>query len=455
MKKTGSTALLRSGWTALAAVLLAALLLGVNWRYYQLTRAGLSADFGDRLRLLASLASTSAGDVSGPLNDAASFRAAIPERTAGDLRRLASDFGLSGLTIVREDGVVLFSLREGLIPPGEIYPNWDMDYPAIIAALEGTPAASRIFRGADGSYLMAGYAPFPPGTGAAGAVAAVEADAAFLARLERLRRLLLAASAASVVGVALFLAFILRATNSLLQARESLSRSETLASMGRMAAGIAHEIRNPLFIIRSAAERLKKIRPADAGEIDEFVIEEVDRLNGILTDYLLFARDEPGRRHPMDIAATVRRSVRLVEESFAAGGVRIETPFDGGRAAPFEGEEKKLQQCFLNCMLNARQAMEEGGTLVVDLREEDGWYVVSFADTGPGIPERDRLRVFEPFYTTRQTGSGLGLSIVRRVIEDHGGAVRIGDRPGGGAVVTFSLPRTDPTGDTDEQDTDR
>ena len=142
----------------------------------------------------------------------------------------------------------------------------------------------------------------------------------------------------------------------------------------------------------------------------------------------------------MDIAATLRRSVRLVEDSFAESGVRIRKSIPGDGAS-FDGEEKKLQQCFLNCMLNARQAMEEGGELAVDLRAEGDAWIVSFADTGPGIPAGDRHRVFEPFFTTRPSGSGLGLSIVRRVIEDHGGAVAIGDRPGGGAVVTLTLPR--------------
>jgi len=233
--------------------------------------------------------------------------------------------------------------------------------------------------------------------------------------------------------------FAFRATGSLLKARESLMRSETLASMGRMAAGLAHEIRNPLFIIRSAAEKLRDTCPEHSAEIESYVIEEVDRLNGTLTDYLLFAKDEPGRLVSFDLAATLSRSVRSVRESLEGLDVELTVEFEIDRA-PFLGEEKRLQQAFLNIIINARQAIAGKGYVRVSLALRGRHYVIRIADTGTGIPAKDLPRIFEPFFTTKTYGSGLGLAITKKAIEDHGGRIDIKSATGAGTEVTIALP---------------
>jgi signal transduction histidine kinase len=423
----------------LAVSLLVAVLLATNWYYYRLTRRSFNDDFTLRLETLASIASL---DLEGtPLleRDSTEARPGEPDSLTARLAALGARYSLSNVLVVREDGVTLLSLQADLYRPGELYPNWNMDYPAIIEALEGSPAATDLYRAPDGTCLKAGYAPLPLHARGARAVVAVEASADLLGALERLRTVLVAATGISIAGVALFTWFVLKATSSLIRARESLMRSETLTSMGRMAAGIAHEIRNPLLIIRGAAENLKRQIPERAGDLDTFIIEEVDRLNGILTDYLLFARDEQTRRDAVDLVTTLKRSVRLVADSLRRGGIELIERY-GLEEAPFIGEEKKLQQTFLNILLNAEQAMSGGGTLTVSIERRDDRYRIAFADTGTGIPAREIEKVFEPFYTTKPAGSGLGLAVVRRIVEDHGGTVAIASDPSSGTTVTVTVP---------------
>ena len=433
----------------LAVVLLVAVFLAINWYYYRLTRERLNEDFTLRLVTLASLVSLELDAAAVADIEPDILTPATADTSIARLRGLSVDFDLANILAVREDGITLLALHPDLFPPGEFYPHWNMDFPAIIAALEGVSTATSLYRAPDGTYMMAGYAPLPLHAASAGAVAAVEASADFLGGLEELRTVLIAATAISIIGIALFTWFVLKATGSLIRARESLMRSETLSSMGRMAAGIAHEIRNPLFIIRTSAEKMKEANPDQAHEIDGFIIEEVDRLNAILTDYLLFARDEPMRRERMDLVTTLSRSVRLVRESIETAGIGLIERYSIPEA-PFHGEEKKLQQAFLNILLNAEQSTSGGGTITVTITHRDDRYRIDFTDTGGGIPDNELDKIFEPFYTTKPTGSGLGLAIVKRIVDDHGGEASITSRTGAGTTVTMTLPAKHKTGEVNE-----
>ncbi len=428
---------------ALAVVVLAAALVLAGWYYYTETRRSLDGEFGRRLTAIAELAAARVSDSPSPPT-----RETFTDSLASSLMRaefelIRAEHDLFNVVVLGEDFVTLMSLEPALYPEGIEYPHWHADYPALWRASKGEAAATDLYT-VRGTYLKAGYAPLPAGGEEVVALVGVEADADFLDALARLRLILIAVTGISVAGIVLFTVFALRATSSLVRARESLMRAETLAIMGRMAAGIAHEIRNPLFIIRSAAEKLAAKHPESGSDIRSYFMDEVDRLNGILTDYLLFAKDEPSRRSPMDLVETLNRCVRNLRESAAEPYVRIETSFDRAEA-PFIGEERRLQQAFLNIFINARQALPAGGTIAVSLANGDGRYVVSFRDTGAGIAPRDIDRIFEPFFTTKSQGSGLGLAITRKIIEAHGGEIEIESEPGAGTTVSVSLPAPDRT----------
>jgi signal transduction histidine kinase len=444
MKQKRTISPVHSGWMILAIIVIIAVFISADWYYYYETRRSLDGEFGHRLATLAELVSASlAGDARELFRESPVESVLADTALAATLERIREAHAISNILIVREDGTTILSLRPGIYPAGDEYPHWHMDFPAIMSALEGTPAATKLFEASPGVLLKAGYAPMPPGSRRASAVVAVEASPAFLEGLNRLRLILIVVTGACILGIILFTVFAFRATGSLIKARESLMHAETLAAMGRMAAGVAHEIRNPLFIIRSSAEKLRDTCPGRAEEIESFLIEEVDRLNGILTDYLLFAKDEPTRRIPLDLATTLTRSLRNVRESIEGSGIELVTDFEIGEA-PFFGEEKKLQQAFLNILLNARQSIAGMGRIRVTLASNGRHYVIRIEDTGRGIAERDMARIFEPFFTTKANGSGLGLSITKKVIEDHGGGIGVTSAVETGTVVTIMLPVSRP-----------
>jgi signal transduction histidine kinase len=431
----------------LAIATLLTVFISANWYYYYKTRQSLDEESGRRLAVLAELVSASiTKDTLEIFREPWEEPARTSDVITARLEKLREENAISNILIVREDGTVLLSLRSGFYPVGDQYPHWSMDFPAIMSALEGTPAATKLFEVSRGAFLKAGYAPVPPASARARAVVAVEASPAFLEGLNRLRLIIIIVTASSTLGVILFAAFAFKATGSLIRARESLLHAETLATMGRMAAGVAHEIRNPLFIIRSSAEKLRDTYPERAEEIESFLIEEVDRLNSILDDYLLFARDEPARRISLDLAMTFARSVRNVRESIEGSGVEINSEFEIG-SAPFFGEEKRLQQAFLNILLNAHQSITGSGRIRTTLSSDGRRYVIRVADTGCGIQERNIDKIFQPFFTTKNSGSGLGLAITKRIVENHGGTIAVKSSVGKGTEVTiaFPVPLSDPT----------
>ncbi len=446
--------ILTERWMTAAIVVITLLFLAINWYYYNKTRSALDAEFSIRLRALASLA---AAVVDPDLVETFSPELAgfdTDDSNVEALDALALDYDLASIQVLREDGIVLLTTRPGLFPPGELYPLWNMDHEEILKALGGTPSSTGLYQSPDGEYIKAGYAPVKSPSEMTSIVVAAEAAADFLHGMSGLRTLLIVATTISLAGLAIFIWLVSKATGSLLRTRESLMHAETLASMGRMAAGIAHEVRNPLFIIRSSAENLRNNHPGDAEQINEFIIDEVDRLDGILTDYLLFAKNETTSITRTDLVRLLDRSVRLISDPVHSGNVTIEMRFKVDKA-PFEGEEKKLQQVFLNLLLNALQAMDGAGILIITLMRSKSNYLLEFSDSGSGIPEKDLEKVFEPFYTTRPSGSGLGLAIARKVVESHGGSITIDSGETKGTVVTVRLPVDSAgSGDTDEQNSD-
>ncbi len=411
----------------------------LNWYYYAQIRSGLDREFSTRLKALSSMVSASVDSA-----QLAELSAQIDLFGTGadvpDIFKVYSrNFSLSNISIIREDGMIILSLHPSLFRPGEVYPLWNMDYPAIIQALEGTPSSTGLIRSEEGDYFKAGYSPIPLGAGSTGMVAAVEANAVFLESLDDLRRILLFSTSISIAGLLFFILFVIKASRSLLRTRESLFHSERLASMGRMAAGIAHEIRNPLFIIRSSAEKLRKKCPDIAKDLDEFIIEETDRLDAILSDYLTFARNETIAPVRSDLVTILRRSIRLIDEGRGAGHSPVGFSSSVG-AAPLICEEKKIQQAVLNILINSKESGEADVKIDVSLDISGTDYKISFTDYGAGIEKKDLASVFDPFFTTKQTGSGLGLSIAKRVIEDHGGSIRIESKAGKKTTVVVMLP---------------
>ena len=435
MDRQGMLSVFRSKWMILAILIVTAILLSTTWYYYTKTKEHLDNEFGIRLKSVASLVSSNL-QAEFFQSDSDPFFITIPERVTSRLRTIQSAYSISNILVMREDGVVLFSLNSYLFLPGEQYPMWNMDYKAIVKALEGSASSTNLYNSPEGNYMKAGYAPIASPGKTSELVVAVEASAEFLKSLKEMRSVLSIITAISIIGIILFIIFVLKATGALIKARESLMRSETLATVGRMTAGIAHEIRNPLFIIRSSAEKLRERYPAESGEIDEFIIEEVDRLNKTLTEYLMFSKDKKSGRKPVDLINILNRSLNLVKKG---RNTSILTDFST-ESAPFDGEEKELMQSFLNILINALQATSGNGKVEIIFNNTEGNYIIEFKDNGGGIPEETVSKIFEPFYTTKTDGSGLGLSIAKEIIEAHNGEITARSNAGKGTTIQVIFP---------------
>ena len=239
------------------------------------------------------------------------------------------------------------------------------------------------------------------------------------------------------------------------QAYERVKERDRLAALGEMAAGLAHEIRNPLGAIKGAAQLLvgpdgKPIEPgAEAAELMEIIVEEANRLNNVVTRFLDYVRSEKAEREgqgKVDVNVVVRRTVQLLEQSSDARNVDVRVRCDE-LLPPVAGDPEALLQVFLNLGLNAMQAMPDGGTLdILTTRRRRSrlgygqFAEIRFRDTGLGIP-RDKLKkLFIPFYTTKQKGTGLGLAISQRIVSQHGGTIEVRSTLGQGSTFSVFLP---------------
>lgn len=224
--------------------------------------------------------------------------------------------------------------------------------------------------------------------------------------------------------------------------KEEMLRAEQLATVGELAAGIAHELKTPLLGIASGAQLLSRRldqRDHEGRHLAGEMLQRIQRMEGAVQDLLNYARPSPARLSLLDLNAIVERALRLVEPRAQRSGVAI------GRSLAAElpsslVDPDQIGQVVVNLALNGIEAMQGGGRLEVETREADGVVELRVSDSGPGIAPAERDRIFRPFYTTKHTGTGLGLAIVRQIVERHGGAVAVADAPSGGARFVVSLP---------------
>jgi len=221
---------------------------------------------------------------------------------------------------------------------------------------------------------------------------------------------------------------------------ERMRRSKRLAALGEMAAGVAHEIRNPLGGIELYAGLLA--RALEGNEKDRSLAEKIisgtRHLDGIVEGMLAFTREMEIDRAPLDLVEVARQAVELAAGAVEASGVEV--LFGGEGEAAASGDAELLRRVFLNIVTNACQAMPEGGRLTIACRvAEAGAAICEFADTGPGVPAEALDRIFNPFFTARDGGTGLGLAISHRIVEAHGGEITAANAAGGGAVFTVRL----------------
>ncbi|GAB6143445.1 ATP-binding protein [Desulfocicer niacini] len=224
--------------------------------------------------------------------------------------------------------------------------------------------------------------------------------------------------------------------------KDEVDRNRRLAAVGKLAAGVAHEIRNPLSSIKGFAtwflERYEQI-PEDR-EVAGIMIQEVERLNRAVTQLLEFARPMPVVKKRVKLSDIIDHSLRLIAPDVKKQQIQLKTCLDTG-VVWLHTDPDRLNQILLNLYLNALQAMETMGRLCVTVTDgrQRGAVVIEVADTGRGIPQGDVDKIFDPYFTTRSDGTGLGLAMVYRSLEALGGAIRVESTPGSGTRFFIEL----------------
>ena len=230
------------------------------------------------------------------------------------------------------------------------------------------------------------------------------------------------------------------------QAQQEARRSERLAALGQLSGGLAHELRNPLAVIKGSAETLmRKLASSDplTTEMAGYISSEVNRMNALVTRFLDFARPHKLERQREQIPPLIERGLKAARDRWPDAKVEVERQF-----APDLPEVNLdgdlIERVFANLALNAYEAMGAGGgkLRVAAARCADGkrGIEITFQDSGPGIPAEQREQIFNPFFTTKETGVGLGLSIVSKIVDDHRGSIRVTSEPGKGACFHVFLP---------------
>ena len=226
------------------------------------------------------------------------------------------------------------------------------------------------------------------------------------------------------------------------QMREEVKKNDRLSVTGELAAGLAHEIRNPVAAIRGAVDELISSldKPVLATKLATIAMRESDQLNAIVSDFLDFARKPRVRREMFDVCGLAREVVDATQHKYShAKTLRIYGQFPDS-TYPVSGDRTQIRQIFVNLAKNAIEAMNEKGALYVFVVPGVSYVEVRFDDEGPGIDPDKVARIFEPFYTTKEHGVGMGLAICMRIITAHDGTIRAASRQGGGASMTVRLP---------------
>ncbi|GIO88054.1 hypothetical protein J25TS5_49860 [Paenibacillus faecis] len=229
---------------------------------------------------------------------------------------------------------------------------------------------------------------------------------------------------------------------------ELLRRSEKLTTVGQLAAGVAHEIRNPLTTLRGFLQMQQRTKSINQMHTD-IMLSELDRINLIVSEFLILAKPQAVQFEVRDVRFTLGDVISLLDSEAHLHNIEFQPHFSSSPVL-VHCEENQLKQVFINILKNAMEAMPAGGTIRLQLAEESGAAIIRVTDEGEGISKERLEKLGEPFYTNKEKGTGLGLMVTQRIIEGHRGSMRIESELGKGTCVTIILPSTEARSDTDE-----
>jgi len=353
------------------------------------------------------------------------------------LDKYREEGGFTSINLLDTTGVVLYSSGGGY-DTGEYFHYLAIDRETFNSALSGLPEATELYRIGE-SYIRGSYAPVYNEIRDIRWILCIEAGGEYYSALVALRRNMSIFFILSVIGIIGAGIVMLAAASQLRRLEVKLLRASVLSSIGEMAAGVAHEVRNPLAIIRGSTERLSTVTEDRREQLLEFIIDEVSRIDDILDNYLSLARPSEEEKSSVFLGDLAEDVARRVADRAKKSGVKINVELADEQA--INVPENALRRCILNIYLNSIEAMPDGGTIsVASDNSEENLVSLSICDTGPGIDSKYLERIFDPFISTKPGGTGLGLSLSRRIVEDAGGKLTVKSSPGKGSCFTISIP---------------
>jgi len=360
------------------------------------------------------------------------------------LRTLQTTHELEGVYIIDPSFRIIME-GMGTFQVGEKLTYILQDSVELEQAWSGLTAVSPIHI-VEGARFKTAYAPLTNIYADVSALLVLEANAEFFNIIRLFRRGLIIGGLASLGAIVLFSIFLSWTIGLFIKTHESFRRTEKLAALGQMSASVAHEIRNPLGIIKTTADVLKsKYESKDQpDELFDFIGAEVRRLNNLVNDFLSFARETKLNMKAGNIVRTVQKTVVAFKRDIAENEISVSIAVNTERhQLKFDAE--KIQQVLLNLLINAAQAAENKAEIIVEvgLRQYRGlsYIQIKVGDNGCGI-DGEHQKIFEPFYTTKSSGSGLGLAITKQIVETHGGWIEVESTKDKGTTLTFYLPIT-------------
>ena len=263
-------------------------------------------------------------------------------------------------------------------------------------------------------------------------------------RARGLRNMVVMLCAAALVMLATLLArfWFRRYQRSQRLLQDATHRREKLVALGHLAAGVAHEIRNPLSSIKGLAKYFAERTPAggESHELAQVMAKEADRLNRVVSELLELVKPAHLKWQPVDLNEVVAHSLQLVSQDALSRAVTLNFSAQPGLCR-IQADPDRLNQVLLNLYLNAIQSIGRDGSITVALSEAgDGRVMLSVTDSGKGMTEEQKQAIFTPYFTTKADGTGLGLAVVQNIVEQHGGTIQVTSAPGKGATFTLYLP---------------
>ncbi len=444
----------RGRYLSLLGLILALVLVvsfATNWLLYQSVRDQLDEQMGERLLAIGTTVARTIG-WDGVLElSIGSESSAEYSLVARELDEIARQNDLAALFLIDSD--YRFLVGEGKsLSLGEVDPVLELQAELPRLFVEGEPLTTALepvdVPGLPPQYLKTGFAPVMDPDGIVVGAVIAEGGRDFFSVLPRLRSRLLFSALLGLLATSALGGIFFFTLRSLIRLEDSLKSTAALAAIGQISSVVAHEIKNPLAIIRSRSERVRSkiVAGKDAEEILEWfdvIPSEVDRLNEIVTNYLSLARPEAQGEGRCRLRAVVEETVQLLSHDLEKKGIQLRSELEGDWEIGIGS--RSLKQILLNLILNAAQAIDEQGEVVVDGElKSKKWAVLSIRDTGRGMTDEERRRVAEPFFTTKPTGSGLGLTLVHSLVRARQGKVEIKSQPGAGTEVRIFLPTVEP-----------